>query len=60
MLSFVSVGYLVFGLCVLFLDAETMHNEIPQANDLLTAFRALALKRGRGRGSIDTVAANNP
>ena len=60
MLSFVSVVLVIFDLYVLFLDVETMHNEVPQADDLVNFFRARALQRGRGRGSIETVIAGNP
>jgi len=44
----------------LFLDAETMHKEVPQAGDLVNDFRARTLENGRGRGNIDTVVVGNP
>jgi len=37
-----------------------MNNKVPQVENLVNAFRARALERGRGRGNIDTVGAGNP
>jgi len=55
-LSFVSVGLLVFGLRAFF--SWCRYNE--QRSSLIATFRARALEMGRGRGNLETVAADNP
>ena len=58
-LFFVSVGEWSLSY-VYFLNVDIMTKEVPQSGNTVVAFRAKSLERGRGKGSIETVAVNNP
>ena len=45
-------------MCFLFL-VDIMTKEVPQASSTVHAFRAKALQYGKGKGSLETVAAGN-
>lgn len=37
-----------------------MTKEVPRSTDIMAAFRAKSLEKGKGRGSLEMVAASNP
>ena len=37
-----------------------MTKEVPQSSSTMAAFRAKALERGKGKGNLETVVADNP